>query len=92
MNYLQILIDAAKAHLENEVDAEKKLMLEKAIEHFISEDKEKQQRIEEARRKGYSHTFCGIDYSLADNPFCATHNKDEWEAWRDGYYTGIYET
>ena len=34
MNYFQIVLNAAKAHLENEIDAEKKLVLEEAIKHF----------------------------------------------------------
>jgi hypothetical protein len=93
MNYLQIILNAAKAHLEEleyGTDSEKYRMLEEAIQHYENQKTEEDLKIKAAYSKGYRHTFCRMGYSKSDNPYQIGSNESD--AWLDGYSTGEYET
>lgn len=92
INYMEVIINAAKSHLENEIDTEQKLLLEEALNQYAQEANIIESEVHNAKMKGYNHTFCGMNFSLSDNPYNILMNPAEWQAWRDGYYEGIEAT
>lgn len=89
---LNILINTAKIYLESglEKDPEKISTIENAIEEAENYDKVQRCKLEEAFRKGHSHTFCSMGFSRDDNPY--PPSTPEGKKWIEGYECGIYET